>query len=277
MPLSDANPKYRFALTKAAAVVCVLGLHIAVLAAIFSSSAVKPEIDFPESVDVRFVEIAPDIVEAAANPQPVDEPVAQLSDAQPEPVVDEPEPLPEPVVEEPEPEPVVEQPEPEAITPAVPKVEVRPKIEPKPKPKPRPKPRTTPKPVARSTSTPIKPASTAAAPVGTAPVEAVPTAPAPSVDANKPRMIGKVDYLGRRPSPVYPQASLRRGETGRVVVRVLISPQGTVANVSVRTSSGHSRLDESALSAVRQARFKPYTENGVAYSAMADIPFDFVL
>jgi len=28
---------------------------------------------------------------------------------------------------------------------------------------------------------------------------------------------------------------------------------------------------------VRVARFKPYTENGVAYPAMADIPFDFVL
>src|SRR3546814_9719188 len=40
-------------------------------------------------------------------------------------------------------------------------------------------------------------------------------------------LIGKVDYLGKRPSPVYPRASERRGEQGRVVVRVLISAQGT--------------------------------------------------
>ena len=53
--------------------------------------------------------------------------------------------------------------------------------------------------------------------------------------------------------------------------------QGGVLNASVRSSSGYSRLDEAALKAARSARFKPYTENGIAYQAMADIPFDFVL
>jgi len=83
--------------------------------------------------------------------------------------------------------------------------------------------------------------------------------------------------MGRRPTPDYPRASQRRGEQGRVVVRVLISAEGRVVEATVRSSSGHSRLDESALKAVRAARFKPYTENGHAYRAMADIPFDFVL
>ncbi|MGP1615412.1 MAG: energy transducer TonB, partial [Pollutimonas bauzanensis] len=64
---------------------------------------------------------------------------------------------------------------------------------------------------------------------------------------------------------------------GRVVVRVLISAQGSVLDVSVRSSSGYTRLDDAALKAARTARFKPYTENGIAYQAMADIPFDFVL
>jgi len=62
-----------------------------------------------------------------------------------------------------------------------------------------------------------------------------------------------------------------------VVLRVLISPQGMVQQVTVQSSSGYPRLDESAMRAVRVARFKPYTENGVAYPALADIPFDFVL
>jgi protein TonB len=83
--------------------------------------------------------------------------------------------------------------------------------------------------------------------------------------------------LGKRPSPEYPRMSQRRGEQGRVVVRVLISPEGRVIEASVRQSSGHDRLDQAALKAVRAARFKPYTENGHAYRALADIPFDFVL
>ncbi|XOT94497.1 energy transducer TonB, partial [Alcaligenes pakistanensis] len=97
-----------------------------------------------------------------------------------------------------------------------------------------------------------------------------------STDGDRPKLIGRVDYLGRRPVPVYPRASERRREQGRVVVRVVISTQGSVLEAKVQNSSGYERLDESALRAVRTARFKPYTENGVAYRAMADIPFDFV-
>lgn len=83
--------------------------------------------------------------------------------------------------------------------------------------------------------------------------------------------------MGRPPNPIYPRASERRREEGRVVVRVLISATGSVVNASVSRSSGHERLDQAALKAVRQARFKPYKENGIAYQALADIPFDFVL
>lgn len=97
------------------------------------------------------------------------------------------------------------------------------------------------------------------------------------MDPGQPRTVSRVDYLGRRPSPVYPRVSQRRGEQGRVVLRVLISPQGRVADVSIRRSSGHARLDEAAIDAMRHARFQPYTENGVAHAALADIPFDFVL
>ena len=102
-------------------------------------------------------------------------------------------------------------------------------------------------------------------------------APAALQDADQPRVVSSVDYLGRRPNPVYPRASQRRREQGRVVVRVLISTSGTVVNASVARSSGFERLDDAALKAVRQARFKPYSENGVALQALADIPFDFVL
>src|SRR5690606_29952095 len=116
-------------------------------------------------------------------------------------------------------------------------------------------------------------APVAAAPSGkeSAPVAKAPAAP---VDPDRPRLISSVDYMGKRPTPQYPRASQRRGEQGRVVVRVLISPEGRVLEASVQRSSGHERLDNAALKAVRSARFKPYTENGHAYRAMADIPFD---
>lgn len=98
-----------------------------------------------------------------------------------------------------------------------------------------------------------------------------------SAASDQPRWVTRVAYLGGPPSPRYPAAAQRRGQTGKVVVRVLISPQGNVVNASIEKSSGHVLLDDAALDAVQRARFKPYTENGVAHSARADIPIDFVL
>src|SRR3546814_20223289 len=48
-------------------------LHLAVLGAILSAPAVKPEIDMPETVEVRFVEIADEVVEAAPAIEQVEE------------------------------------------------------------------------------------------------------------------------------------------------------------------------------------------------------------
>lgn len=288
MPRSPAEPMSRPVLVKVAGVAVAVGLHLAVLGAVLlSPPPVKPEIELPETVAVRFVEIADEPVDAAVNVETEAEPAEEVAvvPPEPEPVIEpEPEPEPEPVIEpEPEPEPVIEpqpEPEPEPVIEPEPEpvpeaIQPEPKPEPKPKPKPKPKPTPKPIPVIKPVVKPVAPV--AAAPAGKASAPAVPKAPPAPVDPNRPRMIGKVDYLGKRPSPVYPRVSERRGEQGRVVVRVLISPQGNVLKVSVRSSSGHERLDEAALKAARGARFKPYTENGIAYQAMADIPFDFVL
>lgn len=90
-------------------------------------------------------------------------------------------------------------------------------------------------------------------------------------------MVRHLEYLGARPAPVYPALSQRRGEQGRVVLRVTISPHGRAEQVRVLHSSGYARLDQAAVDAVEPARFRPYTEGSVAFSAVADIPFDFVL
>lgn len=272
----------RAGLIKALLLVSVVGVHAALLAGILASARVIVPVKAPEPTDVRFVEIATDISQAAPAPAPV----SALAAPQPEHQAE-----PEPTPSEPEPEPIAPPPEPpapDAITLPPPKIapapvaqpQPKPEIKPKPKTKPRPKPKAKPEPRRQPELKSVLPnpetAQTPTTAAAQGPAVAA-TAPASKSDSNQPRLIGKVDYLGSRPHPDYPRVSMRRGETGRVVVRVFISRQGLVEKATVRTSSGFSRLDESAINAVRAARFKPYTENGVPYPAIADIPFDFVL
>ncbi len=68
----------------------------------------------------------------------------------------------------------------------------------------------------------------------------------------------------------------KAGVDGSVIIRAVISPQGRVRSATVYHSSGHISLDQAALTAVKAAQFKPYMEDGVAVSAMADIPFEFL-
>lgn len=79
------------------------------------------------------------------------------------------------------------------------------------------------------------------------------------------------------PAPVYPRLSRRQGEAGRVLVRVYIDEAGLPRTVQLSASSGHGRLDDAALKAVLQARFKPYAENGRPLGGWALIPLTFDL
>ena len=140
------------------------------------------------------------------------------------------------------------------------------------KPSPAPAPFVTPVPPPEPPPTPVE--TPAPPPVMVAP----PAPPAPPAPAPAPKMIpaSAVQYL----EPIaleYPRLSKRNGETGRVLIRVYIDEAGLAKNLQVNRSSGHPRLDEAALAAVQKARFKPYTENGVAVAGWAFIPLDFEL
>lgn len=85
-----------------------------------------------------------------------------------------------------------------------------------------------------------------------------------------------VSYL-EPPAPVYPLASRRLHEQGEVLLKVEIGTDGGARQVLVSRSSGSPRLDNAALTAVRAARFKPYTENGVPLVVWTTVPIQFEL
>ena len=56
------------------------------------------------------------------------------------------------------------------------------------------------------------------------------------------------------------------GEEGKVILRVLVNPQGAADSVEVKTSSGSQRLDDAAAKWIRGERFAPGKIGGVAQS-----------
>ena len=75
----------------------------------------------------------------------------------------------------------------------------------------------------------------------------------------------------------YPTTSMRLGESGTVVLRVLVDAQGRAAEVHLARSSGFSRLDQAAAKAMRDARFKPHSEGGVPRPFWVNTPVTYNL
>ena len=120
-------------------------------------------------------------------------------------------------------------------------------------------------PITTVTEAPPAPAVELAAPAVTS---------APPVPLTPPRF--DADYL-RNPAPAYPPLARRNGEQGRVLLRVLVAPDGSAQEVLVNVSSGHPRLDEAALAAVRQWRFVPARLGRDAVEAWVIVPIAFAL
>ena len=76
---------------------------------------------------------------------------------------------------------------------------------------------------------------------------------------------------------MYPGISRRLGESGTVLLRILISEQGLPQQVTVQKSSGSNKLDEAGRQAALRALFKPQLENGRAVPVFVIIPLNFQL
>ena len=250
--------------------------------------------------------VVPAMLVSTTQPPPEVKPTPKPEPPPPE--VKPPPPKPEPPPPEVKPPPPKQEPPPEVKPP--PKQEPPPKPVSTPVPPPAAPPQTapaapevlaTPKaapaaPAVVTTPTPAPPPAPAVAPPAPAvalpvpaPVAVAPSAPAPPpapapVPAPVPAPAAakvelpssKADYL-HNPTPDYPRMSVRLGEQGQVVVKVLIGTDGVPQKVELHTSSGFARLDKSALDAAMRWRYVPGKRGGVAETMWYQVPITFNL
>jgi len=162
---------------------------------------------------------------------------------------------------------------------------VRPDAPPKPLPA---RPRAEPKPpqpvdplplVATTSTAPAQYVAPASPPRDLPPIDAAPLVATAVPAAAAPALIlPRFDaaYL-QNPPPTYPALARRLGEQGRVLLRVLVTADGTAERVELKTGSGAERLDRAALDAVKRWRFVPARQGDQAVSAWVVVPISFSL
>lgn len=222
----------------------VLGLHAILLTLMVTHKTVLPKVvELPLVVD---------LIEAV--PLPVS-PAAAPAEVAPQPVIPPPRPQPKPKP----------KPKPQKKTPAPQPKPQQPQIE---------------------ATTSSEPASDSAPTAPDQETETPEPAPAPagggvgggqgSAGSGLVQARFDADYL-LNPAPPYPPMSRRMGEEGRVVLRVRVSAAGTAEQVEIRTSSGSSRLDESARRTVRAWKFIPAKRGGIPVESWVLVPIHFRL
>jgi protein TonB len=120
-------------------------------------------------------------------------------------------------------------------------------------------------------------AAVSATPVPAAP-PAPPAPPPASVVAAPPvRTAPIINAAASCQKPEYPSASRRNEEEGTVQLRFLNGPEGKVLESQVEKSSGFTRLDEAARSALSRCQFKPGTLNGKPEQSWASMKYTWRL
>jgi len=78
-------------------------------------------------------------------------------------------------------------------------------------------------------------------------------------------------------APVYPGMSKKLKEEGTVLLKILVTKEGRVADIEIKNSSGFKRLDDAAVKAIKRWKFNPATQAGAAIDYWYDIDFEFSL
>ena len=77
------------------------------------------------------------------------------------------------------------------------------------------------------------------------------------------------------PAPSYPPEALRNGESGTVLLRVHVDPQGVPYSIDLVQSSRSRALDRAANQAVQRWRFHPATRGGQPVAGEVQVPITF--
>ena len=100
--------------------------------------------------------------------------------------------------------------------------------------------------------------------------------PAANFELSAPIVVQNVAYIDKKIcTPKYPRVSRKRGERGRVLVRVFINRDGFSEKVEIEQSSGFDRLDQAAIDSAKKCRFIPAKRNGKPVKTLATIPYTF--
>jgi len=107
-----------------------------------------------------------------------------------------------------------------------------------------------------------------------APVMAAAPQVASALPPSPPRA---ADYLNN-PKPPYPALSRRLGEEGTVRLSILVNADGSVARLELLKSSGHPRLDQSAMKTVQSSwTFEPARQGDTPVAGWVTVPIQFTL
>jgi protein TonB len=105
------------------------------------------------------------------------------------------------------------------------------------------------------------------APATPAPTEAPPSGPITATEA----------AFTLRVQPDYPQIAQDQGIQGTAIVLVTIGVDGTLVSATIDKSSGNALLDQAALKAAHESRFRPYLVNGKPVEQQYTIVYEFTL
>ncbi|MFK0090034.1 TonB family protein [Pseudomonas sp. NPDC090755] len=151
-----------------------------------------------------------------------------------------------------------------------------------PKPAPASKPRAVVDTPPRPAPAPVQPAAAPSAATANTPAVANVAGPNTSssplpTSAPSPVLSLRPSFVSPPPPPRYPSQARRRNQQGTVQVEVSLDERGQQLKRTLLRSSGVQSLDQAALEAVAQWRFRPEIVNGRAVPSRVQIPIEFAL
>ena len=108
-----------------------------------------------------------------------------------------------------------------------------------------------------------------------APPAATPPRAAPTPEAVASQATTSAPVPLQSPAPSYPPEAFRNGESGTVLLRVHVDPQGVPYTIDLVQSSRSRALDRAATQAVQRWRFRPAIRGGQPVAGEVQVPITF--